>query len=89
MDITEAINNIAYETFPEDEPQEDIDHYREIMNELVTGKRERWSLYRSLHNVGDDPVKSAIQDDLRVVFDDETYALIEAIFQWNASEDFI
>lgn len=75
------------DTFSDEVPDEEVNYYQQMMTDLVSGRKKRWSLYRSLHNVGDDPVKSAIQDDLQTVLDPETFALVEAIFQWNADDD--
>jgi len=70
-------------------PEEDRKRYKIVMSELINGQRERWSLYQSLHLIGDDPVKSAIENDLKIILNNETYALVEAIFQWNADWDLL
>lgn len=72
-------SGISVEAFTEEE----LEDFRDTMNDLIIGKRKRQSLYRSLHNVGDDPIKSEIQADLQTALDDDTYALVEAIFHWN------
>lgn len=83
MDIENILNQLS-EGWDDSESKEE---FKETMRALVNGNRDRWSLYRSLHFVGDDPAKSAIEDDLKIILDDETYALVEAVFQWNTDYD--
>lgn len=50
-------------------------------------KTQRASLYNSLHNVGDDPVKRAIERSLEKLLDKETLDLIRLVFQYHADYD--
>ena len=45
------------------------------------------SLYDSLHRVGDDPLKGAIQRSLRASLDEDTYKLVELIFHFHTEND--
>lgn len=48
-------------------------------------KVKRHSLYSALHDVGDDPVKSLIEDVLRQELPDKTFRRVVAIFMLASS----
>jgi len=71
--------------------EEEKAEFRRVMLDLI-GPQERnyrASLYDSLHYVGDDPIKAAIEDDLKAILDKDTYALVEAMFHWNSTYDIL
>lgn len=88
MGINETIQRLNKTLPPLDKSHpdwspEDRNFYLTVMEELLDGTRERRDLYTSLHQVGDDPVKANIMDDLKAFLDSDTYAAVEAIFHWN------
>lgn len=48
-------------------------------------KVKRGDLYRALHDVGDDPVKSLIEDALKQQLSDATFRRVVAIFMLASS----
>jgi hypothetical protein len=54
--------------------------------ERVAARVQDGDLCRALHQVGDDPVKSEIEDALREALDDATFRKVVAIFQLATAE---
>jgi len=50
---------------------------------------ENGDLYRALHNVGDDPIKSAIEDTLQDALDKKTFNLVVSIFKIYTNDDLL
>jgi len=52
----------------------------------VKNRADLATLYRSLHYVGDDPVKASIEETLEELLDGDTLKTIKAVFQIHTDE---
>jgi hypothetical protein len=59
---------------------------RDIFYE-VKARKDLPSLYRSLHLVGDDPVKADIQDTLKELLTPDAYEIVQAVFAINTDDN--
>lgn len=61
---------------------------REVFDRLMA-LPVRHSLYRSLHRVGDDPIKAAIEDTLRALLPPDQFKTVEAVFMMCTDDDIL
>ncbi len=64
-------------------PEELLDTLNECKKEHEAIEKVEWEpglLYRALHRVGDDPIKSGIEEELAQIFDDDTLNKIARVF---------
>ena len=74
----------------DDDTEDDVRDYMENLPNLVNAKWDNGrTLYRALHMVGDDPVKSGITNDLEILFADkpEVLKILAQVFHANTTDE--
>lgn len=62
---------------------------KEDLLDFYNGLDEKWTLYQSLHMVGDDMIKAVVEDNLRRVLPPETFELVRKVFMAATNEDIL